>query len=85
MYSASDVQRIDLPFALVLALLAHVAGEHERMGEHALEFGVALDLARDVARDPAEMGSDRLQRPIGALELFGHRIANAIRSGSLCA
>ena len=25
-----------------------------------------------------EIGSDRLQRPVGALELFGHRIANAI-------
>jgi hypothetical protein len=69
--------------ALILARLAHPAAEHERMGEDALQFSVAPDLAHDVARDPAEIGSDRLQRPVGALELFGHRIANAIRPGSL--
>jgi hypothetical protein len=34
------------------------------MGEDALQFGVALDLAHDLARDPAEIGSDRLQRPV---------------------
>ena len=56
----------------MLALLAHPAGEHERMGEDALQRGVAFDLAHDVARDAEpEIGSDRLQRPIGALELLG--------------
>ena len=59
----------------MLALLAHPAAEHERTGEDALQFGVAPDLAHDVARDPAEIGSDRLQRPVGALELFGVGIA----------
>jgi hypothetical protein len=59
----------------MLALLAHLAAEHERMGEDALQFGVAPDLAHDVARDPAEIGSDRLQHPVGALELFGVGIA----------
>ena len=68
----------------MLALLAHPAGEHERMGEGALEFGLVPDLAPDVARDPAEIGIV-LERPIGALELLGHRVANAIRSGSLSA
>ena len=45
------------------------------MGEDALQLSLALDLAHDVARDPAEIGSDRLQRPVGALELLGVRIA----------
>jgi len=31
----------------MLALLAHPSGEHERMGEGALQFGLALDLAHD--------------------------------------
>jgi hypothetical protein len=65
------MQGIDLLSALMLALLTHPAGEHERMGEDALQRGVALDLAYDVARDAAEIGADRLQRPIGALELLG--------------
>ena len=48
------VQRIDLLSALMLKLLAHAAGEHQRVGEDALQCGVALDLAHDVARDPTE-------------------------------
>ena len=59
----------------MLALLAHAAGGRERMGEDALQFGVVLDLARDVACDPAEIGSDRLQRPVGAPELLGVGVA----------
>ena len=58
-FDLGRVQRIDprdvargqaLPSALALALLTHAAGEHERMGEGALQRGVGLDLARDVAR-----------------------------------
>ena len=30
-------------------------GEHERMGEDALQLSLAPDLAHDIARDPAEM------------------------------
>ena len=59
----------------MLALLAHPAGEHQRMGEDALQLSLALDLAHDVARDPAEIGADRPQRPVGALELLGVGIA----------
>jgi hypothetical protein len=55
----------------MLALVAHAAGEHERTGEGALQVGVGIDLAHDVARDPAEISADRLQRPVGALELLG--------------
>ena len=74
-FDLGRVQRIDLLSALMLALLAHPAGEHERMGEGALQRGVALDLAHDVARDPAEIGADRPQRPVGALELLGVGVA----------
>ena len=59
----------------MLALLAHPARQHERMAEDALQFGFAPDLAGDVANDPAEIGAQRLQRPVGALELFGVGIA----------
>ena len=55
--------------------LRHPAGEHEIMGEGALQPGLASDLAHDVARDPAEIGADRPERPIGALELFRMRVA----------
>jgi len=34
-----------------------------------------LDLAHDIANDPAEIGSDRLQRPVGAVELLGVGVA----------
>ncbi len=74
-FDLGRVQRIDLPPALMLALLAHPARQHERMGEDALQFAFALDLAADVANDPAEIGADRLQRPLGALELFGVGVA----------
>src|SRR6202167_3180946 len=74
-FDLGRVQRIDLFSALMLALLAHPAGEHERMGEDALQLSLALDPAHDVARDPAEIGSDCLERPVGALELLGVRIA----------
>ena len=74
-FDLGRVQRIDLASALMLALLAHPAGEHQRMGEDALQFSLALDLAHDVANDPAEIGADRLQRPVGALELLGVGVA----------
>jgi hypothetical protein len=45
------------------------------MGEDALQLSLAPDLAYDVARDPAEIGADRPERPVGALELLGVGIA----------
>jgi hypothetical protein len=69
------VQRIDLPPALMLVLLAHPARQHERTGEEIFQRRLALDLAHNVANDPAEKGSDRFQRPIGPLELLGVGVA----------
>ena len=74
-FDLGRVQRIDLASALMLALLAHPARQHQRMGEDALQLGLAPDLAHDVAHDPAEIGADRLQRPVGALELLGVGVA----------
>ena len=56
-FDLGRVQGIDLLSALMLTLRAHPAGEDQRIGEDALPFGVALDLAHDVARDPAEIDS----------------------------
>ena len=69
------MQRIDFSATLVLALLAHPMRQDERVSKDALQFGLALDLAQNVANDPAEISADRLQRPVGALKLFGVRVA----------
>ena len=69
------MQRIDLLSALMLALFVHPARQLQRMGEDAVQFGLALGLAQNVANDPAEISADRLQRPVGALKLFGVRVA----------
>ena len=66
-FDLGRVQRIDLFSALMLALLAHPAGKHQRMGEDALQLSLALDLAHDVARDLAEIGSDCLERRLARL------------------
>jgi len=62
------MQRIDLLSAL---LFVHPARQLQRMGEDAVQLGLALGLAQNVANDPAEIGSDRSQRPVGPLELIG--------------
>jgi hypothetical protein len=56
--------------ALALPLLAHPASEPRRLGEDLLEAGLAGDLAAVIADHPAEIGAQRFQRPIGALELL---------------
>ena len=52
----------------MLALLAHPAGEHQRMGARTLSSSALPSiLPHDVANDPAEIGSDRLQRRLARL------------------
>ena len=55
------VQGIDLAPTLMLALLAHPLSQPEVGREKALQFGLAADLARDIAADPTEIGPDRPQ------------------------
>ena len=43
----------------------------QRPGEDALELGASFDLALDVADHAAEIGFERAQRLVGALELMG--------------
>ena len=49
-FDLGRMQRIDLLSALVLALLAHRARQHQGMGEDALQFGLAPDLAAEMSR-----------------------------------
>ena len=65
--------------------MAHPEGQRQWLGENLAQAGVVPGFAHDVAEDPAQKGSHAAQRPVGALELLGHRTANAIRSGSLWA
>ena len=51
-FDLGRVQRIDLPAALVLALITHAPSKLQRMREHALQLRFSLDLAHDVARRP---------------------------------
>ena len=73
-FDLGRVQRIDLASALMLALLAHPPRQRQFVGEEGVKRLLAPDLAADVA-DPAEIGAERLQRPVGALELLGVSVA----------
>lgn len=52
-----------------------LAGLHQGNGEGRLAFAVVLDLARDVADNPAQPGAQELDPPVHALELLGVRVA----------
>ena len=54
--------------------MAAIAAVGDDDGRRILQLSLALDLVHDVARDAAEIGADRLQRPVGALELLGVRV-----------
>jgi hypothetical protein len=76
------MQRIDLRSTLVLFLLKHPSRQRQHAQKDTLtkhgvltKRGVAFDLAGDVADDTAEIGSKRLQGPVGALELLGVGVA----------
>src|SRR5437773_7165071 len=62
------VKGIDLRPALTLLLLAHAPRQRQQLCERRFEPAVALDLAGDVADHAAEIGPQRLELPVGALE-----------------
>ena len=64
------VQRIDLWSAPALLLLAHFNGERRQRGEAPFERRVAVDLAADVADDPAKPGAQEPARARCPLELM---------------
>lgn len=49
------MQRIDLPAALVLALMAHPESERQRPGEDLAQSRVVLCLADEVVEHPPEI------------------------------
>src|SRR5258708_37189627 len=66
-----SMQAVDLGAALPAFLLAHPPAKAEQVSEAALEPMAAIDLAGNVADDAAEIGLDRAQTPVRALELLG--------------
>jgi hypothetical protein len=58
-----------------LTLLAHGKGKRQGLSEDFSQLRIIARLADKIAANPAEIGPDRSQRPVGALELFGVGIA----------
>jgi len=61
--------------AQILVLGVNAARQHEGVREDLSQRLVARNLARDVADDAAKIGLQRFQRALGAVELFGVRVA----------
>ncbi|CAH0356556.1 hypothetical protein SPH9361_04196 [Sphingobium sp. CECT 9361] len=70
-FDLGGMERIDFGAGLTALLAMDAPGEMQRSGEVALELGTSFDLALDVADDGTEIGSQRAQRLIGAVELMG--------------
>jgi hypothetical protein len=82
-FDLGGVERINFGSALAAILAMNPAGEMPRPREDALEFGASFDLALDVADDAAEIGSERAQRLVGALELMGVGLTLMLDQGML--
>ena len=65
------MEGIKLPAALGLLLGADLRGPAEREGEGVLEHGLTLDLAAEIADDPAQPAAQDAQLPLMPLELLG--------------
>src|ERR1700676_4790048 len=65
------MERIKLPAALALLLRAYLCGPAKREGECLLQGWLSLDLAADVADDPAQPAVQDTQLPLMSPELFG--------------
>src|SRR6516162_8345950 len=65
------MEGIKLPAALALLLRADLRGPAKREDECLLQCRPALDLAADVADDPAQPAAQNAQLPLMPLELFG--------------
>src|ERR1700675_138807 len=78
-----SMQAVDLGAALPALLLAHPPAKAEQESEAGLEPMVAVDLAGNVADDAAQIGPERAQRPVGALELLGMGVTLMLDQGEL--
>lgn len=79
------MQRVDLRSSLALLLVKHPSRQRQHAVERDLmkQADAAFELAGDIADDAAEIGSQRPQGPVGALELLGVGIALVLDQGEL--
>src|SRR3979409_1844614 len=77
------MQAVDLGAALSALLRSYPSSEAEQGSQAALEPVVAVDLAGNVADDAAEIGLERAQCPVGALELLGMGVTLMLDQGEL--
>ena len=70
------MEGIKLPTALALLLRADLRGPAKRERECLLQCWLALDLAADVADDPAQPATQDTQLPLMPLELFGMSVTS---------
>ncbi len=78
-----SMQAVDLGAALSALLLAYPPAKAEQGGEAAFEPRVAIDFAGNVADDAAQIGLERAQRLVGALELLGMGVSLMLDQGEL--
>src|SRR3954452_14609157 len=69
------MEGIELPAALALLLRADLRGPAKREGERFLQCWLALNVAADVAYDPAQAAAQDTQLPLMPPELFGMGVA----------
>ena len=77
------MEGIKLPAALALLLRADLRGPAKREGERLLQCWLSLDLAADVADDPAQPAAQDTQLPLMPPELFGMGVAARHHRGGL--
>src|SRR3977135_3225916 len=77
------VQAVDLWATLPALLLSHPPGEAQQKGEFGFEAGIAIYLAGNVPDDAAEIGPERAQSPVGALDRFGVGVPLMLEQGNL--
>ena len=77
------MQAVDLGPALSALLGAYAPRQAQQMSECCLKPGIAIDLAGNVADHSAEIGLERAQSPLGALELLRMGVTLMLDQGEL--
>src|SRR6266516_7722665 len=74
-FDLRSVQRINLAASLAALLFQHAPGQEQRPHERFPQNLIPGNVPLDVANDPAEIGLELAQAPVGALELMGMGVA----------
>src|SRR5580658_3868744 len=74
-FDFGGMEGIKFPAALTLALGADLTGARERSCEGGLKVSLILDLAPDIANEPAQPRTQEPHGSVVAIELFGVGIA----------